>query len=535
MPDQIFRFKNYPIVFIGSGISKRYLQSYPTWEELLLEYWEKTSPQIDFYNYLLTIKERYKNNDMDDADLDHKIYTEAASKIERDFNKLFTEGEIELDGLDARRVFNENISPFKYSICQRFSNHKLKENANVNELESFAKFLKKAKMIITTNYDAFIESLFIDQGITPKLYIGNHGFFEETIGWSELYKIHGDIKNPQSIIISAEDYDKYDSKSILISAKILSNMIKNPILFIGYSLTDRNVKKLLSDFSSQLPKEDGRKSAERIILIEYKENEQEIITKQITDQQLQVTYTSVETDNYKQIYDEISTVDEGLSPYDVMRYQRAIKTLIINEGEKGSLDALLVSPSDLDNLEESVKQGKNLVVALGDKKYVFTQIKEINYLEDYLFQKNEISTKLAIEFILDSSTSIRLPFSKTISSCNFKELGLEGKLIQKLNKRIERHGRLDMLVNSITLDKVNAAKNFNSISEIKQSSLSKQKELLVVIKNMRAISREEIENYVKQDAFELFKVCDSDPLKTEFRKLFLAYDLLIHGDINKIN
>ncbi|MCV5209261.1 SIR2 family protein, partial [Escherichia coli] len=84
-----------------------------------------------------------------------------------------------------------------------------------------------------------------------------------------------------------DDYEKYDNKSILISAKILSNMIKNPIVFLGYSLTDRNVKKLLSDFSSQLPREDGRKSAERIILIEYKENEQEVVPKQITDQQLQ--------------------------------------------------------------------------------------------------------------------------------------------------------------------------------------------------------------------------------------------------------
>ena len=76
------------------------------------------------------------------------------------------------------------------------------------------------------------------------------------------------------------------------------------------------------------------------------------------------------------------------------------------------LDTLLVSPSDLDRLEESVKQGKNLVVALGDKKYVFTQVKEINYLEDYLFNKNEISNKLAIDFILGSVNSLQLPFSK---------------------------------------------------------------------------------------------------------------------------
>ncbi|EKK5419052.1 hypothetical protein PN789_004514, partial [Enterobacter hormaechei] len=147
----------------------------------------------------------------------------------------------------------------------------------------------------------------------------------------------------------------------------------------------------------------------------------EIVSKQITDQQLQVTYTSVETDNYKKIYDEISTVNEGLSPYDVLRYQRAIKTLIVNEGEKGNLHSLLVSLADLDKLEDSVKQGKNLVVALGDKKYVFTHIKELNYLEDYIFQRNEISNKLAIEFITGSTSTLRLPFSKLISSCNINE------------------------------------------------------------------------------------------------------------------
>jgi len=534
MSEKIFDFKNYPIVFIGSGISKRYLQSYPTWEELLHEYWQKTNPEMDFYSYLLSIKEKYKNSADESYDLDHKIYTEAASKIENDFNRMFTENLIKLEGLDAKRVFSENISPFKYSICQRFSEPALKDDIDSEELNSFKRFLKKAKMIITTNYDAFIEELLLEQDIIPKLYIGNNGFFEDTVGWSELYKIHGDIKDPQSIIINTNDYEKYDSKAILISAKILSNMIKNPILFIGYSLTDRNVKKLLSDFSSQLPKEDGRKSAERIILIQHKPYEQEVLSKQITDQQLQVTYTSVETDNYKKIYDEISNIDEGLSPYDVLRYQRAIKTLIVNEGEKGNLNTLLVSPSDLDKLEDSVKQGKNLVVALGDKKYVFTQIKELNYVEDYLFEKNEISNKLAVEFIISSTNSLRLPLSKIIASCNIKDLNLTAKSLSRLNQRIERHGKLDNIIAAIILDKVNANKVFNRINDIKGAGFSKQKELFIVIKNIKKLEKDDLEKYVKHEAFQQFKTCENDNLKTDFRKLFLAYDLLTHGDIHKL-
>lgn len=250
---------------------------------------------------------------------------------------------------------------------------------------------------------------------------------------------------------------------------------------------------------------------------------------------MQVTYTSVETDNYKQIYDEISAVDEGLSPYDVLRYQRAIKTLIVNEGEKGSLNTLLVSPSDLDKLEESVKQGKNLVVALGDKKYVFTQIKEINYLEDYLFDKNEISSKLAIEFIIGSTNTVRLPLSKIIASCNIKELNLPAKLLKRLNQRIDRHGRLDSMIDAVKLDKVNANKVFHQISIIKNAAFSKQKELLVIIKNIKNLQIDDLEKYVKTEAFQQFKSCENDNLKTDFRKLFLAYDLLINGDIKNID
>ncbi|WP_165431046.1 SIR2 family protein [Atlantibacter hermannii] len=534
MQNKIFEFKNYPIVFIGSGISKRYLYNYPTWEELLNEYWHKIHPDIDFYNYLLTIKEKIKDDNEDISYVEHKIYTEAASKIESDFNNLFTRNAIQIEGLDAKRVFSENISPFKYSLCQRFSETKLRDDIDNNELLSFKGFLKKAKMIITTNYDAFIEQLLLTEGINPKLYIGNHGFFEDTIGWSELYKIHGDISDPKSIIINTDDYHKYDEKSILISAKILSNMIKNPILFLGYSLTDRNVKKLLSDFSSQLPKEDGRKSAERIILIQYKHDEQEVIKKQVTDQQLQVTYTSIETDNYKSIYDEISIINEGLSPYDVLRYQRVIKTLIVNEGEKGNLDTLLVSPSDLDKLEDSVKEGKNLVVALGDKKYVFTQIREINYLEDYLFERNEISNRLAIDFILSSNNTLRLPLSRLIASCDIKGMNLPLKSIERLNQRIERHGCLADIINSITLDKINAARKFCKIDAINKQAFSKQKELLIITKNIKNFSKDELENYIKDQAFLQFKSCEYDALKTDFRRLFLAYDLLTFGDIKQI-
>ncbi|MBD2782874.1 SIR2 family protein [Xenorhabdus szentirmaii] len=529
MSDSIFNFKNYPIVFIGSGMSKRYLENSPTWPDLLEEYWNKINNNDQgFYNFLSEIKNKYKE-DNNDSDLNHKVYSEAATFIEKKFNELFNSGKISLEGLTSKRVFDEDISPFKYSLCQRFKQNNLNKNIKKDEFESFKKFLKNAKMLITTNYDSFIETLLLEQNVEPKMYIGNEGFFDDTIGWSELYKIHGDIEHPNSIVINGHDYEIYDNKSILISAKILSSMIKSSIIFIGYSLTDRNVKKLLTDFSSQLPKEDKRKSAERIVFIEFKKDEMDIIKTHRTDDKSQITYTSIETDNYKIIYDEISNINEGLPPYDILRYQRVIKQLILNEGEKGNLGSLLVTPSDLDELERYANSGKNLVVALGDKQLVYIRVKEIEYLEDYIFEKNEIPNKSAIEFLIDYPPHARTPFSKLIRSCELKNINISKREIEKIVKRIKEHGKIDKLIKSVHLDKKYSKTNFNSIEAIKSENLLKNKELLIIIKNIKSINKDELKKYIQEEAFALFK---NENLKSDLRKLFLAFDLLMYGDVS---
>ncbi|MER2474947.1 hypothetical protein [Photorhabdus laumondii] len=85
MSDSIFNFKNYPIVFIGSGMSKRYLENSPTWPELLEEYWSKIDNNGQgFYNYLSEIKDKYKE-EQNDSDLNYKVYSDAATYIEKKF------------------------------------------------------------------------------------------------------------------------------------------------------------------------------------------------------------------------------------------------------------------------------------------------------------------------------------------------------------------------------------------------------------------------------------------------------------------
>lgn len=75
---------------------------------------------------------------------------------------------------------------------------------------------------------------------------------------------------------------------------------------------------------------------------------------------------------------------------------------------------------------------------------------------------------------------------------------MPAKYVLKLNQRIERHGKLGDLLNKITLDKINANKIYTNIKDIKDAKFKKYKELSIVIKNIKNIPKEEIEDYVKK-------------------------------------
>ncbi|NSV39001.1 SIR2 family protein, partial [Enterococcus faecalis] len=394
------------------------------------------------------------------------------------------------------------------------------------------RFLSKARVIITTNYDNLTEKLLAEKGISPKIYIGQNGFFDKTIDWSELYKIHGDVDKPKSIVINKEDYALYDSNSILISAKILSNMIESPIIFLGYSLTDRNVRKLLKDFASQLPQEDVRKSSNRIFIVEYKENESEIIEQMNRDQQLDIGYILIRTDNYTEIFDKISQIDEGLTPYEVRKYQKVIKKIVDTAGASGNLDAVLVSSYQLENLENKIKEGKPIVVALGDKKYMYVFPDLISYIKDYLRKEQNIMPTVALEFIAKENLGTRTPFARYIKNEDLNQLEISEECKEKIRKKIELIGTLEKTIDSVPN---NCKLNFNSIDDILKTSYSLGRKINLITYNINKIDRTEVKNYVLDTALNMFEeACKNKQqnIKSVIRRLFFAYDLLLHGDLD---
>ncbi len=523
--------KRYPILFIGAGMSKRYLKNYPNWNELLQEYYERLELDRSYYSYLNDLRKKYKSDYPDVTDLNFKINTVAATFIESKFNDLFFDGKIRVENLTEEEAFSKGISAFKASIAQKFSKYELREDVNIQEVNALRRFLKKARMIITTNYDGFIENLLSDdEKVKPVVYIGQKGFFEDTIGWSEVYKIHGSYNDPNSIIINEEDYQKYDNNSVLISAKVLSTMIHSPIIFLGYSLNDRNVRKLLSDFTSQLPSEDERKKMSRITLIERKENQQflnEFMQRSSGDE---FGYSIIKTDNYKLIYDEISKINEGLSPKEILRYQSLVKEIVISAEKKGNLEAVLVTPSDLEEVENEVKEGKPIVVAMGNRRNIIVWPDYLNFIKDYFWGDNSYQPSIALKFAAnDGNIRSRTPFVRLWKNKDIVSK-LDENTKQKLEKKISAEPDLKTLKKTLP----SAAKHdFFTIQEIKERKYPLSTELNTIIYNIDNIDRGEVDEFILKVALpnfeKIFSLQNQANNKTYYRKLFKAYDFLING------
>lgn len=228
-------FNYQPILFIGSGFSKRYLNS-PNWLELL-ENMSKICPNVkkDFAYYVQS-----KNNDL--------------SAVASQFVGLFKNWAWAKNGKEnfPKNLFNINTPEdvyLKYKVCEYFVNL-LKDNEFYHSISDELKdeLLNLQAMcpqsIITTNYDTFLENFVFTEHtpIVGQKIITNHLW---DIG--EIYKIHGCASDLNSIVLTKEDYEVFNEKSKYLIAKLMTFFVEHPIIFIGYGVNDDNIKKILSD------------------------------------------------------------------------------------------------------------------------------------------------------------------------------------------------------------------------------------------------------------------------------------------------
>lgn len=380
----ISKFKNHPVLFVGTGMSLRYLKNSFSWDKLLKKVsFDLTNSDEFFYDIKSKNYDEYGYNyDLIAFELQEKFDEDVKNDREGKFKKINDE----FYNLMEKNI---NISRFKIYISKILNDLDYK---NIEELNELKKARKNISSIITTNYDVMLEDIF-----DFKPLIGNDILLSEPYG--SIYKIHGCVTEPDKIIITSEDYKKFNEKYELIRAQLLSLFMHNPIIFIGYSISDKNIKSILKTIFTYVDpdSEEAEKVRRNFLLIEHDVGS---TNTQVVDHDIDIEgiptikINKIKTDNFKLIYEALSNLQLPVSAMDIRKVQNVFRDI------KSSGDIKVSITDDLDSLKNDEK-----VLAVGSVKtitYSFQNTSEImkNYfkiIEEENFQLLEVIDKLTIQ------------------------------------------------------------------------------------------------------------------------------------------
>lgn len=108
------------------------------------------------------------------------------------------------------------------------------------------------KTIITTNYDTLIEDAFKQNG---QVVISSKQIAYLEKQKTQIFKVHGDLSEPDSIIITKSDYNKFfkdNSENDVYWNVIKERLTTKNVLFLGYNIEDPNVSVIFDRITDAL-------------------------------------------------------------------------------------------------------------------------------------------------------------------------------------------------------------------------------------------------------------------------------------------
>lgn len=495
----IGQYRNHPVLFVGAGVSLRYLNNAFTWDGLLKHIAYELKGNNEFY---LDIKADYQNGDKCD-------YTKVASQLELTFNNDLKE---DRDGKfkDINDIFyNEmekgnKLSRFKIFISMLVSQLDYKEEMR-DELAELKKVRKNIGSVITTNYDKLIEDVF---GFEPL--VGNDILLSNPYG--SVYKIHGCCIDSSKVIITEDDYSKFNDKYELIRAQLLSIFIHNPIIFLGYGIGDENIKSLLKTIFTYVEpnSEDAERIRNNFLLVEYERGSR---SHEITEHDIDlegfstIRINKLKTDDFNEIYKSLSNLNLPVSAMDIRKVQSIVKD--IYSGANDDSESIKVSiTDDIDSLDNGDK-----ILVIGSAKNTTYQHRSASSFATEYFEIIDESNHQLVRVIDD----INIPTPQWFPVCAFieifPEMSKKDVLKAQQIKKIEDY----LAGQPCTVETTN-----DSVQEIfDDGSVTRSNEL-------NAIMWSTWNDKIPLDEVEAFLRNMPDKKGTGYKRLLCAYDYKRH-------
>jgi hypothetical protein len=340
-----------PFLFVGSGFSRRYL-GLEDWDGLLSKFCLTGKP----YAYFKSTAEQ--NTPL------------AARLLAEEFHDLWwTSDEYFEQRRDSQHLLLDKTSPLRLSICKYLQETTEKGNvipAYSHELD----LLRKCDVdgVITTNWDTFLEELFPEY----KIFVGQKELlFANPLGIAEIYKVHGCRTRPESLVLTDKDYEEYNQRNTYLASKLITIFVEHPIVFIGYSIADENIRALLKSISLCIGPENIQKLQDNLIFVDRNESMggPKIETSCLYFDSVEIPIRVIRTTNFSPIYTAISNLERKL-PARVLRFCKER----IYEIVRGTNPDKKIAVLDFDKIDDP--NSCEIVFGLG----VLGQFSELGYI-----------------------------------------------------------------------------------------------------------------------------------------------------------
>lgn len=405
-------FSSAPFLFIGAGFSRRYMNT-PSWEELLTYCSGMTredDPGIAFKFYEMNAS--YSNEE-------DKLPA-IASEIKKDFDRKW------LGDKNFRQnhpIKNNESDPFHSFVSQYIETFEWDKSTYKEELDLFRNLCGSSIAgIITTNYDCLLDKL---SGF--KSYVGQSELLvSDPQEIAEIYKIHGSIEKPESIILTMEDYSEFREKAKYLSAKLITIFMEHPIFFIGYSLTDKDILDLLKTIVGCFDKDNKNKLKvfqSRLFFVSYEpESASGISEYGITYGDLNIlNVRRIAVPNFKCIFEALLQFRMGIPIKLLRRLKNQFADFMLNNESNST-----VQVADLNN--EKVSEN-SIAIYIGNKKELASTIGLIGkeskdvYL-DILYDDIGYAPKEILQELLPrlEKSNIKLPKYKYYAALSQSEI-----------------------------------------------------------------------------------------------------------------
>src|SRR3984893_9711779 len=156
-------------------------------------------------------------------------------------------------GLDVKKEA-DLVSVAQFHVNERGGRHRINQ-ALIHEFAVRSKSTVNHELLAslpiqtywTTNYDSLIEDSLRAHGKTPdvKTTVEN---LATTVPRRDavVYKMHGDVSQPDKAVVTKDDYESYESYRHLFSTALRGDLVSKTFLFIGFSFNDPNLNYVLS-------------------------------------------------------------------------------------------------------------------------------------------------------------------------------------------------------------------------------------------------------------------------------------------------